>query len=122
MDGDSVTCSSCGAELADEPRRPCPKCGSTARTFGKVLQEKAAAVDSVSTTVDRGVESWGWFYLVLGFALQIEATLIAMLPLLWWANMLIVVVVFAVTFWLFLRSRWFQNFTVGLKIRIEVPR
>ena len=43
-----VLCGGCGVEVLDElPRRPCPTCGSTARSFAVGLHESAHAEDRV---------------------------------------------------------------------------
>lgn len=122
MAAERVTCSDCGMELPDGSRDPCPRCGSTRRTFEVSIHEQARAVTTASIEVKRGPESWGWFYLVLGFALQIEATLIAMLPLQWWGNVLIAIAMFVLTFCLFLGSHRFQDVMVRVKNRIEAAQ
>jgi hypothetical protein len=54
-----VRCSDCGTELPpDEPgaeRRPCPTCGSTARTHEVTATATTKVTASVETSVERGV-------------------------------------------------------------------
>lgn len=56
-----VTCSNCGQPLPDddgsEPREPCPRCGSTARTFERELHGTITATGSVSASVERAVNA-----------------------------------------------------------------
>ena len=76
---------------------------------------------SISMKVTRGPESWAYIYVALGFAVSIEGTAIDMatsvLP--FPVNLVVFVVVGALTFWLFLSSGWFQNKLIGLKSRYE---
>lgn len=47
---EGVRCAKCGMEglSDDQPRTPCPQCGSTARAFGAEIEETLHAADSVS--------------------------------------------------------------------------
>lgn len=74
----------------------------------------------VAAAVKRGPESWQYVYVMLGFALTIEGSIIQMItPLIFPGNLLVFAVVGVVTFWLFIDSRWFQNKLIGLKIKFE---
>lgn len=54
----TVSCSACGASLPEPGRiqdqKPCPSCGSTARTFAVTLTDKAEAHDSLATKARHG--------------------------------------------------------------------
>jgi hypothetical protein len=54
----TVSCSGCGASMPEpgriEDRKPCPACGSTARTFAVTLTDKAEAHDSLATKARHG--------------------------------------------------------------------
>jgi hypothetical protein len=74
----------------------------------------------VSMTVKRGPESWTYIYVMLGFALAIEATVITMVePVKFPWNIAIFVVIAGMTFWLFINNGWFQNKLIGMKHRYE---
>ena len=76
--------------------------------------------DSVTMTVKRGPETWAYIYIMLGFALSIEGTVIAMItPLLFPWNLIVYAGVATVTFRLFINNGWLQNKLVGLKNRYE---
>jgi hypothetical protein len=53
-----VSCSNCGAPVLEpgriEDQKPCPSCGSTARTFAVTLTDKAEAHDSLATKARYG--------------------------------------------------------------------
>jgi len=55
-----ITCSDCGAALADDPpgapRTPCPECGSTARTF----HDAETAVVTMTGWIDWVHEHTSW--------------------------------------------------------------
>jgi hypothetical protein len=71
------------------------------------VREAAKATDTSSATVTRGSESWTYLYVVLGFALAIEGTLIQMVePLKWPRNFALYVALIALTTWLFLFTRF----------------
>ncbi len=74
----------------------------------------------VTATVTRGPESWAYIYTVLGFVLTIESTVIGMMtPLTFPWNIILFVVLAAITVWLFIESSWVHNRLIGLKIRYE---
>ena len=57
----------------------------------------------VNMTVKRGPESWAYIYVVLGFALAIEATVITMVePIKFPWNVALFIAAAAATFWLFI--------------------
>jgi len=76
------------------------------------------AIDTTDAKVRRGAESWAYIYIVLGFALTIEGTLIDMAWHYPW-NLLTYLIVGALTLWLFLFNGWFQNKLIGIKARYE---
>jgi hypothetical protein len=74
----------------------------------------------VSMSVTRGSESWAYIYTMLGFVLTIESTVIGMMtPLTFPWNVIIFLVLAAITVWLFIESRLVHNKLIGLKIRYE---
>lgn len=75
---------------------------------------------SVTAQVKRGRESWMFLYTWLGFALTIETGVVALItPLKWPVNLLTLVVIGALTVYLFLDNGWFQNKLIGLKVKYE---
>lgn len=45
---DTVKCSDCGEQIQGEvPRKPCPKCGSSRRTFSVCLSESLSVYDGL---------------------------------------------------------------------------
>jgi hypothetical protein len=71
----------------------------------------------------RGPISWGYFYILLGFAISIEGTIIQMTPLRFPWNILLFLTIGCTTGYLILGNGWCQDKLVGLKERIEnTPR
>jgi hypothetical protein len=78
----------------------------------------------MSVTVDEKVtrrpESWTFIYVVLGFALTIEGTIVQMIePMRFPCNVVVYVGLMALTFWLFICNGPFQNKLLGMKQRYE---
>jgi hypothetical protein len=74
----------------------------------------------VSLGVKRGPETWAYIYIVLGFVLTIESTVIGMMtPLTFPWNIVVFVVLAALTTWAFIDCGWLHNKLVGLKNRYE---
>ena len=74
----------------------------------------------VSMGVKRRPESWNYIYVMLGFALAIEGTIIGMItPLLFPWNVIAFAVIGFVTFRLFINNGWFQNKLISMKIKYE---
>lgn len=69
--------------------------------------------------VKRGTESWSFIYMIWGIFLTIELFIIGVVPTNWENRIIIFLILFFITTWLFLRNPWFQNKLIGLKIRIE---
>jgi hypothetical protein len=81
---------------------------------------EAKATASASAKVKRGEKSWSYLYTLLGFALTIETGIVGLVdPLKWPWNLVSLVVVGAVTIYLFLDNGWFQNKLIGIKARYE---
>jgi hypothetical protein len=76
---DNVFCGKCGELITGEPSDPCPKCGSTTRTYGVGSTMTVSSSVTVDDKVKRGPESWGYIYTVLGFVITIESTVIGMM-------------------------------------------
>ncbi|MGO9845258.1 MAG: hypothetical protein ACLPKT_01245, partial [Methylocella sp.] len=72
-----------------------------------------------SHTVNRGPETWTFIYIVLGFALSIEGTIMRMLPLPFPWNVIAYVILGLVTFRLFINYGPFQNWLVKIKTKYE---
>jgi hypothetical protein len=73
----------------------------------------------VELSVKRGPQSWNYIYIMLGFALSIEGSVIQMIqaPPLW--SIVSYLVTAVITAWAFLDSRWMHDKLVRLKIRYE---
>jgi hypothetical protein len=57
---------------------------------------------------------------MLGFALSIGGTIIAMItPLAFPWNLIVFALFGVITFWLFINNGWFQNKLIGMKTRYE---
>lgn len=79
---------------------------------------------TVETRVRRGPESWAYIYIVLGFVVTIESTIIGMMtPLMFPWNIIVFLALAAVTVWQFIDNEWLHNKLIGLKNRYEnTPR
>jgi hypothetical protein len=74
----------------------------------------------VTMSVTRGPETWTYIYIVLGFAIAIEGTIIQMIaPLVYPYSLIVYVALGAFTFWLFIFNGWFQNKLVTMKLSYE---
>ena len=76
------------------------------------------AIDTQDATVTRGNESWTYIYIILGFTLSIEGTIIGMATRFPW-NLIVYLVMGITTFWLFICSGRFQNRLIGWKQKYE---
>ena len=78
----------------------------------------------VSAEVKRGPQSWAYLYIMLGFILSIEGTLVQMIePPRFPLNIAAYILVMAITVWLFICNGWLQNKLIGMKERYEsMPR
>lgn len=65
--------------------------------------------------VKRGQESWTYIYIMMGFALSIEAGIIGMTPLHFSWNLAAYGAVGALTVYLFTSNGWFQDKLIGFK-------
>ena len=75
---------------------------------------------SIEMKVKRDQQSWTYIYVVLGFALTIESTVVSMItPLCFPWNILVFAIIAVATWYLFRECRWFQNKLIGWKIRYE---
>ena len=84
------------------------------------ISDSVKATDEIKAVVQRGPESWNFIYVVLGFTLAIECTVISMFePLKFPLNIFILAVVVILTVWVFLFSGRFQNKLLGLKNSYE---
>lgn len=73
-----------------------------------------------SHTVTRGPDSWAYIYIVLGFAIAIEASVIAQVePLKFPWNLIAFLLVAGITTWALLTTGWLQNKLIGLKLKYE---
>jgi hypothetical protein len=71
-------------------------------------------------TVKRGPTSWAYIYVVLGFTLTIEATIIQMItPLVFPWNLIGYAALGMATCWLFIDNAWFHDKLIRMKIRYE---
>lgn len=64
-------------------------------------------------------ENWNYIYVFLGFILTIEGTLVSLLNLTWWHGLAAFALVAAISLYLFLGNRWFQDRLVRGKQWIE---
>ena len=80
--------------------------------------------EGTKLTVQRGKDSWNYFYVMLGFALAIESNVIAMAtpPIVFPCNIILFVLVFLITGWAILFNERFQDWLLTLKIRYEKGR
>ena len=68
----------------------------------------------VTRQVTRGPESWAYIYTMLGFVLTIESTIIGMMtPLIFPWNIVVFLIVAAITSWAFIESEWVHNKLIG---------
>jgi hypothetical protein len=75
---------------------------------------------TLEAKVTRGPESWNFIYVMLGFTLTIEATVVTMIePLKFPYNLVVYALVLLGTGWLFLDCGWFQNKLIGWKNTYE---
>ena len=84
------------------------------------MQAAAQTSANVTTLVTRAEEAWAYIYTLLGFALTIEAGVVALIePLKWPWNLLAYVVAAVVTLSLFADNGWFQKKLLGLKTKYD---
>lgn len=75
---------------------------------------------TVDARVIRGPESWAYIYIVLGFVVTIESTVIGMMtPLTFPWNIICFVILALATVWLFVENEPLHNWLLGLKNRYE---
>jgi hypothetical protein len=75
---------------------------------------------TVDAGVVRGPQSWAYIYTVLGFLVTIESTVIGMMtPLTFPSNIVVFVVLAAISVWLFIESEWVHDKLLALKTRYE---
>jgi hypothetical protein len=69
--------------------------------------------------VKRGKETWNYIYIMLGFAISIEGSVVQMLQMspLWSIGSYLVIA--TITTWSFLDNRWVHDKLVRLKNRYE---
>jgi glucan phosphoethanolaminetransferase (alkaline phosphatase superfamily) len=73
--------------------------------------------------VQRGKDSWNYFYVMFGFALAIESNVIAMFtPIVFPWNIILFVLVFLITGWAVLFNERFQDRFLRLKEYYEKGR
>ena len=70
---------------------------------------------TVDVAIKRNAQSWAYLYIVLGFAVSIEGSIIGMLPFRWPTNVAIYLLSIAATAWLIIDSGWCQNKLIGIK-------
>jgi uncharacterized membrane protein len=76
--------------------------------------------DNPTAEIRRRSDSWMFIYVALGFALSIEGTFLQMIePLRFPYNLIFYTAFIAVTTWLFICNRWFQNKLIALKRRYK---
>lgn len=98
--------------MAEKPKRR--------KLKAEAVHFKSTAGVTMTATVKRGPQSWAFLYTFLGFALTIETGVVGLIaPLQWPCNLLTLIVVGAITVYLFLCNGWFQNKLIGLKARYE---
>lgn len=93
-------------------------------TTPKTTEINAGAVSlqgaSATFRVTRGPVSWAYFYIVMGFALSIEGTIVSMItPLVFPCNIAAFAGVAAATVYLCTSSAWFQNILLRIKASYE---
>ena len=81
--------------------------------------EELTATDSADAKIQRGSESYNFFYVALGFAISIEGSIIPMIAPNFPYNIFIFAVIAIASCWLFLFNGRFQNKLVGWKIACE---
>ena len=75
---------------------------------------------SVQMKVTRRQTNWAYFYIFLGFALSLEASIVAFVePLRWPWNLVTFLMTSGVTVYLVLFNAWFQNKLLGWKASYE---
>jgi hypothetical protein len=80
--------------------------------------------DGIEAKVLRGKPSWDFLYIVLGFTLTIESTIVTMIdPLKFPWNVLLYVAIAGLTIRYFYTSGWLHDRLIGLKNKYEsIPR
>jgi hypothetical protein len=79
---------------------------------------KIESSDTVDATVQRGQASWTYIYITLGFAISIEGTIAGMIPIFPW-NIILYLIVAALTGWFWIKTDWLHEKLIGLKNRYE---
>jgi hypothetical protein len=84
------------------------------------IKETVKPTDRMDVSVTRGKASWDFIYIFLGFTLSFEGTLIQLIqPLCWPCNLILYVIAFMFTVYLFLFNGWFQNKLILMRNNYE---
>lgn len=84
------------------------------------VRENVGVADTAHALMTRGQGSWAYIYVLLGFALGLEASILALVePLSWPRSVIAFLGVAAATIYLFLFSGWFQNKLISWKSSYE---
>jgi hypothetical protein len=76
--------------------------------------------DELSGTIKRGKPAWDYLYIVLGFSLTIESTIVAMMtPIIFPCNILAFLAIAFLTVWAFIESEWLHDKLFKLQNRYE---
>jgi hypothetical protein len=79
----------------------------------------AKANTTVSASVIRGQQSYTFFYIILGFALSVEGSVIMASPLGFFCNVMLFVIVGALSFYLVLYNGWVHDRLISWKNSYE---
>ena len=79
----------------------------------------AISGNDAKLTVERSKDSWNYLYVMLGFALTIESSVIPMFTPVFPRNFILFVLVALITGWAFLFNERFQNWLLEVKTRYE---
>jgi hypothetical protein len=82
------------------------------------VEAKVGVIDSLEGKIIRGKHSWNFIYMALGFALAIEGTVVAMIPVFPWNIPVYVVLAFGAGR-LFISSGRFQDKLLSIKRAYE---
>jgi hypothetical protein len=82
----------------------------------------AISGNDAKLTVQRSKDSWNYLYVMLGFALTIESSVIPMFTTKFPRNFILFVIVALITCWAFLFNERFRNWLLEVKTSYENGR
>jgi len=113
-------CASCGTPVEASPDgHPCPRCGDTNRIIPAVGTATARVTAAAEAQVKRGQTFWGCAHWLFALLLGVEGFAVSVLPIEWWARVIIFLCLAGITAGSIYESPTVHNQIARLKGYIE---